>query len=103
MSLKIHKFLPNGRPNGKRIFSKFRLTHNTRAEDIIMTMKEALEECNVYAKLQSTLHWNVECVGWLHCHIDGADCVALQHLFQEILQAKMKKEIMLSCAVKTHS
>ena len=49
------KFLPNG----KRIYSKFRLTHKILAEDIIMTLKEALEECNVCAKLQPMQHWNV--------------------------------------------
>ena len=55
----IHKFLPDGKPNGKRIFSKFRLTHSTPAEDIIMTLKEELEECNIHIKLQSMQHWNV--------------------------------------------
>ena len=48
----IHKFLPNGRLNNKCIFSKFRLTHNIPVKDIIMTLKEALKDYNIFAKSQ---------------------------------------------------
>ena len=36
------------------------LTYSILAEDIILILKKALENCNIFAKLQSMLHWNVE-------------------------------------------
>lgn len=95
---KIHNFLPNRRLNGKHIFSKFRLTHNMPAEEIIMTLKESLEGCSTFAKLQHTRYWNVECIGWLHRCIESADCEALKIFFKEILQAKMKKKSIIMCS-----
>ena len=49
----IHKYLLNRRLNRKRIFSKFRLTHNIPIENIIMTLKEALVNIKFCAKTQA--------------------------------------------------
>ena len=65
-----------------------------------MTLKEALDESKIYAKLQSMQHQNVECTGQLHRCVDGAGCLALQKKVIETLKAKMKKDIKLSCTVK---
>ena len=46
----IHKYLLNRRPNRKRIFSKFRLTHNIPIKNIIIILKEALVSIKFFAK-----------------------------------------------------
>ena len=42
----IHEYLPNGCPNGKRIFTKMRLTHSIKPTTIILTLKEVMEDVN---------------------------------------------------------
>ena len=47
----IQRYFSNRRPNGKHLFSKFQLTHNIEVGDIILTLKEALEEYKFFSKL----------------------------------------------------
>ena len=52
----IYRYFLNGRPNGKRMFSKFRLTHNVEIKDTILTLKEELDEYKFYSKIQLIQH-----------------------------------------------
>ena len=47
----VHYFFPNRRLNGKMTFSKFRLTYNMDIRDIILILKEALDNFKFYLKI----------------------------------------------------
>ena len=45
---KLQRYFLNRSPNEKQLFSKFRISHNITIEDIILTLKKAIEEFNFF-------------------------------------------------------
>ena len=96
----IQQYFPNGYPNGKRLFSKFRILYNILIKNIIMMIKEALKNYIFFAKIQLLQHWDLGCIRWLYQYMDRADCQSLNNYFSSILKVKLKRKIPLACIVK---
>ena len=48
----IHKFFSNRCPNGKKIYSKFKILYNKDIDKIILAVKDDLIDYKFYAKCQ---------------------------------------------------
>ena len=58
----IHEYLPNGRPNGKCIFTKMRLTYSIEPLMIILTLKEVIEDMKFYIRLRLIQYWDISTI-----------------------------------------
>ena len=59
----IHNCFPNGRPNGKRLYSKFRILQNQDMEKIIIVVKNIMFDQKFYFKKQPLQHYEIMCIG----------------------------------------
>jgi len=59
----LHDYFPNGRLNGKRIYSKFRILHNKDIDKIILAVKDKIMNNKFYMKYQPLQHYNIICIG----------------------------------------
>ena len=74
----IYEFFLNRHPNGKRIYSKFKILHNKDIDKIILAVKDDLIDYKFYTKYQPLQYHEIECIRWLYRYTDKADCIVLE-------------------------
>ena len=62
----IHDYFPNGRPNGKRFYSKFHILYNQDIEKIMMAVKDIIIDQKFYFKKQPLQHNEIAYIRWIY-------------------------------------